>query len=210
MGQGELVVLCFVIDERTLPFFFKHRLPWSSPLKASVFKMFALASFKKTLRRDMSLDYYMIYVCTKASDWIWGIQTEMQTASSWLWSFAVFYFKKVWSSDIACYKTPQGAFFPPCQTATPFRDAVQLVTHLLVGSDVNIPAASEEPLWILQEAGLFPEHRSPLQHKSLSRQPRCAVPKPSHLPIRESDRVILLQVNDFCSVASFKGFKLDS
>lgn len=32
----------------------------------------------------MSLDYYMIYVCTKTSDWVWGIQTEMQTASSWL------------------------------------------------------------------------------------------------------------------------------
>lgn len=93
--------------------FFKHWLPWSSQLKASLFKMFALASFKKALRSDMSLDYYKIYVCTKTSDWIWGIQTEMQTASSWLWSFAAFYFKKVWPSDIACYKTPQGAFFSP-------------------------------------------------------------------------------------------------
>lgn len=101
---------------RELYFFFKRRLPWSSPLKAFLFKMFALASFKKKttpkLRRDMSLDCYMIYVCTKTSDWIWGIQTEMQTASSGLWSFAVFYFKKVWSSDIACFKTPRGAFFP--------------------------------------------------------------------------------------------------
>lgn len=43
-------------------------------------------------------------------------------------------------------KLHRGHFFPPCQTATPFRDAFELVTHLLVGSDVNIPAASEEPL----------------------------------------------------------------
>lgn len=46
MGQGEFAVLCFVIDERTL-FFFKRWLPWSSPLKASLFKLLALASYKK-------------------------------------------------------------------------------------------------------------------------------------------------------------------
>lgn len=51
MGQGELALLCFVIDDRTLTFFLKYQLPWSSPLKASLFKMFAFASFKKNPKK---------------------------------------------------------------------------------------------------------------------------------------------------------------
>lgn len=60
----------------------------------------------------MPLAYYMIYVCTEPSDWMLRIQTAMQAASSWLQSFVVFYFKKVWSSAVAHFQTPRGARFP--------------------------------------------------------------------------------------------------
>lgn len=98
--------------------FLKHQLPQSIPLNTTLFKLFALSSLEKKerererKRREMSLVYYVIYVCTETSDWILGIQTAMQTGSSWLRSFAVFYFKKVWSSAVACFPTPRGARSP--------------------------------------------------------------------------------------------------
>ncbi|XP_070471021.1 E3 ubiquitin-protein ligase LNX isoform X2 [Equus przewalskii] len=54
----------------------------------------------------------------------------------------------------------------------PSSNAVQLPAHLLLASDVNVPAASQEPVGILQEgAGPFPRH-----------QPVCSLPKPSRQP----------------------------
>lgn len=42
----------------------------------------------------------------------------------------------------------------PLWVSTLFCDAAQLITHLPLTSDANVPAASEEPLWRVQGAGL--------------------------------------------------------
>lgn len=83
-----------------------------------------------------------------------------------------------------------------CAMLMPSSNAVQLPAHLLLASDVNVPAASQEPVGILQEgAGPFPRHQPVCSLPKPSRQPWW-VPAFSYLPVWESKSAILLQARD--------------